>query len=88
MNVIFRHVGSIRPLKNKLYSDEILFFSLKNRIIEIYLHYYISLTKLAKNFLEKICEGKNGIVVRFRFQMSGLHYQWNKHISKHIIQLL
>jgi hypothetical protein len=24
MNIIFRHVGSIRPLKNKLYSDEIL----------------------------------------------------------------
>ena len=23
MNIIFRHVGSIRPLKNKLYSDEI-----------------------------------------------------------------
>ncbi|HON01577.1 MAG TPA: hypothetical protein PLM04_00410 [Paludibacteraceae bacterium] len=22
MNIIFRHVGSIRPLKNKLYSDE------------------------------------------------------------------
>jgi len=25
MNIIFRHVGSIRPLKNKLYSDEIIF---------------------------------------------------------------
>ncbi|HOJ66889.1 MAG TPA: hypothetical protein PLZ54_07940, partial [Paludibacteraceae bacterium] len=23
MNIIFRHVGSIKPLKNKLYSDEI-----------------------------------------------------------------
>jgi len=58
MNVIFRHVGSIRPLKNKLYSDEILFFSLKNRIIEIYLHYYISLTKLVKIFLKKFAKPK------------------------------
>ncbi len=29
MNIIFRHVGSIRPLKNKLYSDENQNLSLK-----------------------------------------------------------
>jgi hypothetical protein len=29
MNIIFRHVGSIRPLKNKLYSDEINNFDIE-----------------------------------------------------------